>query len=99
MLNEEQYLQICCAEEAAEVAHRISKILRFGLNEVQPGQDKTNRTRLEDELVDFTAIVHLMGMKGIVNMRHPDLQKSFEAKIDKVRKYMQYSRDRGILEQ
>lgn len=98
MLTEEQYLQICCLEEASEVIHRISKVLRFGLDEIQPGQDKTNRTRLEGELVDFTAIVHMMGMKGIVNMRNPDLQTAFTDKLDKVRKYMDYSREQGTLE-
>lgn len=41
------------AEEAAEVAQMAIKCLNFGLQEVQPGRDETNFSRLAEELSDL----------------------------------------------
>ena len=96
MLTEEQYLQVCAMEEAAEVTQRISKDLRFGLDDIQPGQSETNRARLENEIVDFVTVLDLMDQLDIINLQgHAD---SYAAKREKIEKYMQYARDQGILE-
>lgn len=98
MLTKEQYLLIQAAEECAEVAHRVSKALRFGLNEVQEGQSLNNRARLEGEIIDLTAVLYFLGQMEIVNLNSEESQKLFEEKLDKIDRYMAYSREQGILE-
>jgi hypothetical protein len=44
-------------EEAAEVQHRATKLLRFGGDEIQPGQPLTNIDRLSAEVGDFLETV------------------------------------------
>lgn len=46
-------------EEAAEVQQRATKLLRFGRDEVQPGQELTNAQRLSRELGDMAALVEM----------------------------------------
>ena len=48
----------CLAEECAEVIQRVCKAQRFGLREVQPGQEMTNADRILYEF-DQTYRVHL----------------------------------------
>lgn len=96
MLTKEQYLQICAMEEAAEVTQRISKALRFGLDEVQPGQVLTNRKRLEQEIVDFVTVLDKMEELGIIDLS--TYENAFDAKSEKIDKYMQYAREQGTLE-
>ena len=88
MLTREQYLLGCLGEECAEVAQRASKAVRFGMNEVQPGQELNNRQRLEYELSDLISVCLMLGIKIAPN---PE-------KATKVEKYMKLSRERGILE-
>lgn len=45
-MTEEDILLLQLAEECAEVIQRVSKSLRFGLQEVQIGQSLTNSKRL-----------------------------------------------------
>jgi hypothetical protein len=61
-------------EECAEVSEqcsaltvRVSKALRFGLNEVQKGQLLSNMQRISIELNDLRATSELLEQKGIVN--------------------------------
>ncbi|MDE4297051.1 hypothetical protein PXK56_17840 [Phaeobacter gallaeciensis] len=44
-------------EECAEVIQRVTKMKRFGVKEIQPGQDFTNAERLSHELGDLSAVV------------------------------------------
>lgn len=45
-MNKVEYLLACLAEEAVEVAQRATKAMRFGCNEVQPGQPLCNVQRI-----------------------------------------------------
>ena len=99
MLTEEQYLLICLQEECNEVAHRISKALRFGLDEVQEGQDLSNRERIQEELYDFSAVVEQLTNMGTFNIiSEEELDEKTMAKIAKLEKYMRLSRELGLLE-
>ena len=50
------YLLIKVAEESSEVGQAVSKCLRFGLSEVEPGKDGTdNLERLRLEITDLIA--------------------------------------------
>lgn len=91
MLNETEHLLTNLSEECAEVAQRASKAIRFGLSEIQPGQHEDNRRRLEREWSELNAVADLLGL------RVRDEDKT--AKLEKLKKYMDYSREIGTLAQ
>jgi len=64
-MNRQEHLLTIASEECAELAQRISKALRFGVHEVQPGQDKTNAERISYELADLLGVVGLLIDDGI----------------------------------
>ena len=54
-------------EECAEVVVAISKISRFGIDNLKPGKSKTNRQHLEEELGDLQCMINILIEKGIVS--------------------------------
>lgn len=89
-----EYLLSCLIEECAEVIQRATKAQRFGLHEVQPEQSLTNEARLRIEVADVMAVLELLADEG-VNLE--PLNDMVIAKINKVSKYMNYSRELGVL--
>lgn len=89
-MTEKEYLLTCLIEECAEVQQRATKALRFGLREIQPEQELTNQHRLVDELDDLEGVLDMLRMKGVVPMRPDGL--AVRAKIEKIEKFMRYSR-------
>lgn len=97
-MNLEQYLLIKLIEEAAEIQQRATKMLRFGINEIQPGQEKENVERLFDELIDFTIVVDKLS-------RHPsfvlDVKDNFSdsraKKEARFEEYLNYSKKMGLV--
>ncbi len=89
-----EHLLAILAEECAEVAQRATKALRFGLSEVQPGQDKTNAARIAYELDDLLAVAGMLRDASAIPGASPEAQ---EAKIEKVRWFLRYSRELGTL--
>jgi NTP pyrophosphatase (non-canonical NTP hydrolase) len=93
-----EHLMVCLMEECAEVSQRASKALRFGRHEVQPGQDQTNVERLVGELNDLLAVLGMLRQESI------DFQTNFEdpvriiEKIEKVERFLEYSRKCGTLQ-
>jgi hypothetical protein len=75
------------AEEAAEATQRATKALRFGIEEVQPGQPLSNSTRLAAEIGDFIAVVQLLLADGILHER--EVEVAIEAKKEKIVKWLQ----------
>lgn len=63
----ERELLVILIEECAEVQHRATKLLRFGRDEVQPGQPDSNAARLSDELGDAIAVAELCIREGLIN--------------------------------
>lgn len=57
----EHYLTVL-SEECAETVQRASKAIRFGLQEIQPGQNETNKRRLEREFSEIIAVGDLIGL-------------------------------------
>ena len=77
-------------EECAEVQQRATKMLRFGVNEIQPGQELTNVDRLSLECGDLTAIGDLCIEAGLINS---DLaEKQVPVKQAKLKKFLQSER-------
>lgn len=96
-MTKEEHLLTILAEECVEAAQRVTKILRFGFDEVQANQPKTNVQRLEDELYDVLAMWCMLAETG--RMADPFLyQQAIEDKKKKVAKYMKMSQALGTLE-
>lgn len=53
-------------EECHEVGQRICKSLRFGLEEVQPGQNLTNAERIGMELGDLIEVMEWLVDRGVI---------------------------------
>lgn len=110
-LSNEQYLLTCLAEEASEVAEegaklvkRVTKGLRFGLEEIQEGQDRTNIERMVRvvhdmvyELNDLIAILEMLGYDDL-DFGNVGDRIAIAAKKKKVEDYKKLSVSRGILE-
>jgi len=99
-MTKTEHLLTIAAEECAEIAHRISKALRFGLNEVQAGQDKTNAERVMEEFYDFVAVIEWLTEEGhLPPMRVRNVEAAVEAKKAKIRRYFQISVEQGTLQE
>jgi hypothetical protein len=98
-MDETSHRLICLAEECAEiseqcskVAVRVSKALRFGLDEVQPGQLMDNVQRLAIELADILAVAELLESAGVIARVRVEIKK------DKLRTFMDYAAKCGTLD-
>lgn len=90
-----EHLLCLLAEECAEVAHRTSKAIRFGLTEVQEGQLLNNADRILDEVVDLLAVLELLFEDGLLSPG--DATDKLDAKKAKVLRYLAYSEKCGTL--
>lgn len=70
-------------EECAEVQQRATKLLRFGRDEVQPGQSLSNSARLSDEIGDLYAMTERAQDLGLVDLaRVATAMRAKEAKLE-----------------
>lgn len=74
-------------EEAAEVQQRATKLLRFGIDEVQPGQSDANSRRLGMEVGDFIEMVERATKAGIFQLE--DVSDGRVRKRSQLKKFMQ----------
>lgn len=97
-MNRQEHLLICLAEECSEVGQRVSKCLRFGLNEKQKGQDYNNRERLEQEIKDMLCVINILLNEGMIKNEgcYPN-DISIFVKKSKIEKYMEISKEQGVL--
>lgn len=94
-MNKKEHLLTCLAEECAEIAHCASKSLRFGLDDVAPGQELTNAQRIRQELDDLSVIVQMLCEEDMINPWHDvDHMRRKQAKVEH---YLKYSQERGTL--
>lgn len=93
----QEHLLTCLIEECAEVSHRACKALRFGIDDSDPTIEnaRTERVMLKQELTDLFAVVELLFDQSIL----PDGfdRDAAREKKKKVRKFMDYARERGAL--
>ncbi len=97
-MNKIEYLLVCLNEECVEIAKDATKALRFGLNdrnELAP-DSKTNAERLMSEVNDLLGVMNMLVEECVIP---PYWQNEAEQgkKIEKVNKFMKYSRDCGTL--
>jgi hypothetical protein len=98
-MNRTEHIATTAAEECNEVAQRISKALRFGWQEVQPGQPLNNGERIVQEFHDLFTMLDWLMREGMIDERlslvpNPEIAR---AKREKVEKFMAISRDQGAL--
>jgi NTP pyrophosphatase (non-canonical NTP hydrolase) len=72
-------------EECAEVIQAVSKVNRFGLDNFKPGNLKTNRQHLEEELGDLVAMINLMCETKLVDER--SIEAAAHAKLEKLKQW------------
>lgn len=71
-------------EEAAEVIQEISKIFRFGIDELHR-DGMPHRSKLEEEVGDLLCMIDLMIERGIVSQERVELAR--KEKVNKLTKY------------
>ncbi len=98
-MNREEHLLTITAEECGEVAQRLTKILRFGVFETQPGNERDNNSRFYQELADLLAMVEMLEDEGITAKINPVLMTQWKMnKKKKVEHFLEYSKEQGTLE-
>jgi hypothetical protein len=101
-MNKTEYLLTCLAEECAEVGQRASKAIRFGLDETQPGQDKSNAMRMLLELMDVMAVFEML-IEQVPAYAEIDTEALYEQhkeqKLKALTAMMQYSVKCGCLQE
>lgn len=101
-MNRAEYLLGIVGEEGCEVAHRVSKAIRFGVDEVQPGQPDTNGERIRFEVYDVIATYLIAGAEidGLPPL-HLDadiIAQVTATKRAKIEKFMAISIEQGTLQ-
>jgi hypothetical protein len=92
-----EHLLFCLSEECDEVGQRASKAARFGLHEIQPGQDLDNTQRLMGEFCDLIGVMEMLFEAGLVNLSEEEAESRIQAKKAKVEEYLIYSAKCGTL--
>ena len=95
-MNLEQFYLLKLAEECSEVAQRALKQMLFGKNEIQKDQALTNSMRLRAELNDLLSVIGVLEEMSEIPHAH-DLDEYIKIKRTKLEKYLEYSRDLGLV--
>lgn len=82
------------SEECGEVVQRIGKILRHGLNSVNPNTKIDNTVALECELGDICAAMESLAMLGIIDLEV--IQNQMNSKLEKFKSGEAYLRHFNI---
>lgn len=85
----ERELLIVLIEECSEVQKRATKAMRFGLDEIQPGQDLTNRQRLSREVGDVGTTERYCANAGVLN--YDEIMIGQINKDKQLKKFLQFS--------
>jgi hypothetical protein len=85
----ERELLTVLIEELAEAAQRATKLLRFGRDEIQPGQLLTNAERLANELGDIDEMVNRCVSAGLISLE--GIERGAAHKRTQLAKFLQTS--------
>lgn len=98
-MTEDQFYLLKLIEECAEVAQRAAKQMQFGLYEIEPGQGETNRERLRNEINDLLCVINILEERTqILSIRKFDLSLVKAKKREKLKQYLSYSQQLGLVE-
>ena len=91
----DENLLVCLSEECDEVSQRACKALRFGIDEIQEGQELTNAERIVYEFNDLFAVMEMLADRGLI---HKILDRTaIEQKKIKVLEGIKYSIKEGCI--
>jgi hypothetical protein len=97
-MDERLHLLICLSEECAEISEqcsrlavRVSKALRFGLQDVESGQPLTAVQRIAIEIADLVAVYEILSEAGIVGPVQVDRKKR------KLAAFVEYAKQCGTI--
>lgn len=95
-MNKQEHLLVQAMEECAELAHRLSKILRFHGGEVQPSEREnpdgySNWERAQHEFDDLIVVMQMLGFNPAVR------SIVYDAKETKIEKHRLLSEKMGTL--
>lgn len=97
-MNRTEHLLTILAEECAELAQRASKANRFGLEEVEDGQQLTNADRIILEYGDLFGVLSMLVIDGCLpKVRSCEIDALAEAKMGRVEHWLKYSAERETL--
>lgn len=94
-MNEKEYLFVCLQEESIEIAYIISKILKFGVHDINPIGKETNIQFLRNEIIDLIGVIETiedaLGIR-LIDYKIKNNRDKIEQKKEKIKKYMEVSR-------
>lgn len=97
-MNLKQLLLIKLMEECAEVQHACAKALRFGTKDSEICDSGTNLDRLKEEILDLLAVLEMLDEHKVLEYPAFDFRDTKLAdRVARINKYMQYSKELGIL--
>ncbi len=98
-MNRAEHLLSILAEECCEVGQCCSKALRFGPDETQPGDMRSNADRILEEYHDLQATVAMLQDDGVLPVvPNGVVVERILAKREKVERYLRYSAECGTLD-
>jgi hypothetical protein len=96
-MNSNEYLLVQAASECNEVAHRITKALHFGLDEVQTGQPLTNKERIVEEYAQLVSVMGTLDHLGLITLNSDIFKEAHREKRNRVYLYMDYAKSLGTV--
>jgi len=88
------------SEECVETSQVVSKILRFGVYDHAPGQEKSNEDRLIEEYHQIIAAMEMLQERKLIRFVSEDHKRMIiESKKIAVSKYLAYSKQHGTLKE
>jgi hypothetical protein len=97
-MTRNEHLLTILSEECSEVAHRVSKTLRFTPEEIQPGQPMNNAERILQEFCDLAAAMEMLEDAGVLpDWSEERMRFQMDAKKIQVEKFLEYSKEVGTL--
>lgn len=94
-MDRTEHLLTILAEECNEVAQRCTKALRFGLDDIEPGQPMPNRDRIVQEFNDLYALMEMLQAEDHID-RVID-RMYIRNKTARVEEYLKLSEKNGCL--
>jgi NTP pyrophosphatase (non-canonical NTP hydrolase) len=85
------------AEECAEVSQAVSKIYRFGPDNLNPITKIKNIDKLKEEIADVQGMIKLVTRLGIVKFEQGELDKLIEIRINKTLDSLDLSEKLGLV--
>ena len=93
-MNRTEHLLTILAEECAEVSQRVSKALRFGLDEVYRDNGADNARMISYEMADLMGAYQVLKNEGLL----PAVDENeFAQKQLKIERFLDRSRRQGTL--